>query len=370
MSTTMTTATMKRHAHAEAGTSSSELNFGHLRRMVTEIGIWQHSAHDVPNPRHGYSIDDVARALIVGLRYSELGIETEFCKNMSATCFDFIKNAALKKGAEIGKYHNFCDADGAWLDSIGSEDSFGRTFWGLGVAHAVDAPFAPRRAAERLMQRSLPCISTLGPVRSKAFTILGLAPSRFSDDLLIQLADDLCDTYEQCATPDWRWFEDGMTYCNARLPQALLQAAAVFPEKERWQRIGVESLDFLLQISHTAKGGYSPVGNRFLTDRAWFLRGEKRPPVFDQQPVDAGALVEACVDAYRVSGAPRFRKAAHAAYGWYFGLNVHNIPVYNPADGGVADAITPTGISRNLGAESVLSIHLAHLALKTLDNDR
>ncbi len=342
------------------------LRFDHLRRMTTGIGIWQHGEGALPNPRHGYSIDDEARGLIVGLRHWRLGVEPEFNARLAAVTFDFIEAAALGRGDCTGLFHNFCDADGNWLDSLGSADSFGRTLWGLGVACQVDAPFAPRASAQALFACSLPRIDGLTPLRSKAFSLLGLAYSRLDDVRLRRLADALCDAYDRTAGDDWRWFEDGMTYCNARLCHALLVAAGLFPDQERWARVGAESLDFLLQVTRSRQGGYSPVGNRHLTARPWFARGEKRPPPFDQQPVDAGALVEACVEATHVTGEPRFRQAAWDAYGWYFGLNVHGVPVYNPQTGGVGDAVTRTGVNRNQGAESVLSIHLAHLALQTL----
>jgi hypothetical protein len=348
-------------------TDPMTLKFDHLRHMLTNIGIWQHGAGDHPNPRHGYSIDDEARGLIVGLRHWQHGVETEFNARMSAITFDFIKAAASSNGNCTGLFHNFCDADGNWLDSIGSTDSFGRTLWGLGVAHQVNAPFAPRAAINALITCSLPRIDDLVPLRSKAFSLLGLAYARIDDVRLHRLANDLCDAYEATASDDWRWFEDGMTYCNARLPQALLVAATQFPEQTRWARIGAESLDFLLKITRNEQGGYSPIGNQHLTERPWFARGEKHPPLFDQQPVDAGALVEACVEAAHITDEPRFRRAARAAFGWYFGLNVHCIPVYNTETGGVGDALTPTGVNRNQGAESVLSVHLAHLALQTLE---
>lgn len=348
-------------------TSDVELNFQHLRLMLTDIGIWQHTAGNVPNPRHGYSIDDEARGLIVGLRSWQRGVETEFNARLAATCFRFIEAAAIKQGDYIGLYHNFCDADGNWLDSIGSEDSFGRTLWGLGVAHEVDAPFAPRAEVEPLIRRSLPRIDDLPFLRAQAFSLMGLVYCRMDDIRLHRLADSLCDAYERTSSDDWQWFENGMTYCNARLPQALLLAAELFPEQQRWGRIGAESLEFLLRVTHTGKNGYAPVGNLHLTQRAWFQRGEARPPLFDQQPVDAGALVEACVEAYRVTGAPQFRVAAREAFGWYFGLNIHGVPVYNPETGGVGDAVTRTGVNRNQGAESVLSIHLAHQALQSID---
>ena len=354
-------------ATVERARPTTELRFDHLKRLLTDIGIWQHTAGDEPNTRHGYSIDDEARGLIVGLQAWQWGREPGFNAHLATICFKFLQAAALSQGDCAGYYHNFCDADGKWLDSIGSEDSFGRTLWGLGVAHRVNAPFVPQRAVAEMMRRSLPRIDALHFLRSKAFTILGLAYSRLDDVRLRRLADDLADAYEQTATDDWRWFEEGMTYCNARLPQALLVAAGVFPEETRYARIGADSLDFLLEVSHSGKSSYSPIGNKHLTARDWFRRGEKRPPLFDQQPVDAGVLVEACAEAVRVTGEPRFRRAARDAFGWYFGQNVHGIPVYNPETGGVADAITRSGISRNQGAESVLSVHLAYQALQSVE---
>lgn len=347
----------------------SGLCFDHLDHMLTEIGLWQHTAGDSPNPKHGYSIDDEARGLIVSLDYWQRGIERGFHERLAATCFQFIRTAALTTGNNAGRYHNFCDAEGKWLDSIGSEDSFGRTFWGLGVAYAVNAPFAPRAEAETLLRCSLGSTRDLHYLRAKAFVALGLAECRLDDGLLRQLADDMADAYEATSRPEWRWFEPHMTYCNARLPQAMLRAAACFPDDERYAKIGAEALDFLLEISRDTKGGYAPIGNAPMAQDAWFKYGQKRPYRFDQQPVDAGALVEACVQGYHVTAEPRFRKAANEAFGWYFGDNCHGIPVYNPKTGGVADALTQTGLNRNQGAESVLSIHLAYLALQTLEEE-
>lgn len=365
----------KHHSLTEVFTPvSSEtptLRFGHLERLLTDIGLWQHTAFDEPNERHGYSIDDEARGLIVALHYWRRGVETKFNRRMGQTCFQFIENAAITEGEHAGRFHNFCDAQGRWLDSIGSDDSFGRTVWGLGVAHAVNAPFAPRAEAERLLRRSLTVIDSLHPgyLRAKAFVILGLAEARIDDACLRGLAEKLICAYEHTADSDWRWFEPHMTYCNARLPQALFAAALLFPDDSRCVEVGTEALDFLLRVSRTGKGLYAPIGNAPLATAGWFQRGDKHPPQFDQQPVDAGALVEACALAYRVTGHPRFRRAAQDAFGWYFGDNVHGLSVYNPETGAVADALNRAGLNRNQGAESVLSIHLAHQALQTLDHE-
>lgn len=355
-----------RHADAR---NRMRLRFDHLDCLLTDVGLWQHAEGCLPHPRHGYSIDDEARGLIVGLRYWEQGIEPPFQGRLAQTCFRFIEEAAILAGPPAGRYHNFCDTEGRWLDSVGSDDSFGRTLWGLGVACAVDAPFAPRAAAEALLRRSLSAIPTMDPayLRAKAFVILGLDAAKIGQDTLRVLASDLANAYEASATDDWRWFEDGMTYCNARLPQALFIAAWLFPDDPRFARIATASLDFLLQKTRNGQDSYDPVGNDRLTTAYWFTRQDARPPRFDQQPVDAGALVECCAEAWRVTREPRFRQAARDAFGWYFGSNAHGLPVYNPETGGVSDALTRGGLNRNQGAESVLSVHLAHLAMEAME---
>ena len=344
------------------------LRFDHLQNMLTEIGLWQHAEDSQPNPRHGYSIDDEARGLIVGLRYWQAGTEPEFYGRLAQTCFRFVEGAAITQGSSAGQYHNFCDTQGKWLDSVGSEDSFGRTLWGLGVAHAVNAPFAPRAVAEKLLRGSLPVIPTMRPtyLRAKAFVILGLSETPLAHDQIQTLADALADDYEACADSHWCWFEDQMTYCNARLPQALFVAARLFPDQPRYGQIAAKSLDFLLEKTRNAQGSYDPIGNLRLTKAGWFTRHDKEPPCFDQQPVDAGALVECCAEAFRVTGEPRFKCAAEEAFEWYLGRNIHGLPVFDTETGGVSDALTPEGLNSNQGAESVLSVHLAHQALQTM----
>ena len=346
------------------------LQTGHLKKLLTEIGLWQHTQGDQPHARHGYSIDDEARGLIVGLRYWQTGTEVEFSKRLAETCFHFLQNATITAGRNEGRYHNFCDAQGKWLDSVGSDDSFGRTLWGLGVAAAVDAPFAPRSSAETLLRRSLPRIDSMQAnfLRAKAFVILGLAASRVDDGRLCEQATLLAEAYDATAEHNWHWFEEQMTYCNARLPQALFAAAEFLPNPDHFLRIATDSLDFLLQATRNDKGSFNPIGNAPMEFDGWFKHGQARPPLFDQQPVDAGALVEACVAAWSATGELRFRQAALEAFSWYLGSNVHGLPVYDSVTGGVADAVTREGISSNQGAESVLSIHLAFQALSALEN--
>ncbi len=351
------------------GDHAPPLRLDHLDWLLTDIGLWQHMQDGAPSRRHGYSIDDEARGLLVALGYWKEGRELAFMKRLGGTCFRFVQGAAVTDGPCAGRYHNFCDDKGQWLDSIGSDDSFGRTLWALGVAHAADAPFAPRAGAETLLLRSLPQVDTLHAdwLRAKAFVVLGLAASRVDDRRLARLANALADAYETTAGHDWQWFENHMTYCNARLPQALFVASQALPNGARCKQIAAQSLDFLLNVVCDEKGCYSPIGNARLATEGWYLRGERAPHQWDQQPVDAGALTEACVAGFHATGQARYAQAARRAFAWYTGENWHGLPLYDSQTGGVADALHQHGTSRNQGAESVVSIHLAWQALQTLD---
>lgn len=348
--------------------SMTTLSYDHLEAMLTPIGLWQHYERGQPALYHGYSIDDEARGLIVGLRYWQTGVAPEFYGHLAQVCFQFVEGAAITSGSCAGQYHNFCDEHGKWLDSVGSEDSFGRTLWGLGVACAVDAPFALRETAEKLLRGSLPVLPTMRPhyLRAKAFVILGLTEANLGLEQIQMLGDALADKYEACRDPHWHWYEDQMTYCNARLPQALFAASRRFPAASRYRKIAVESLDFLLEKTRNLQGSHNPIGNLRLTEAGWFTRYDDSPPLFDQQPVDAGALVECCAEAFHATGELRYKQAAEDAFGWYHGKNVHGLPVFEAATGGVFDALNAEGLNINQGAESVLSVHLAHQALHTL----
>lgn len=142
-----------------------------------------------------------------------------------------------------------------------------------------------------------------------------------------------------------------MTYCNARLPHSLLIAGQSF-EREELVKLGIETLDFL--IEHTfdkINGWFVAVGNN-----GWFVKnGEKAK--FDEQPIEAGAMTEACMCAYRITGNSFYHSYALRAFGWFDGLNQRRIGLL-AQNGGVYDAITDTdvGVNENQGAEIVVKL--------------
>jgi len=343
-----------------ASRTLTELNLSHLKNLNTDIGVWQHCKGPEPNVDHGYSIDDVARALIVAVELWQRGIERQFTSRLGTTCLKFLEKASLGDG----KFHNFADKNGNWLDSVGSEDSFGRTLWALALAHRANLPFAPSERILPLLNLAMNHYSVLGPLRSRAFVLQAL--SYLPDEHCSEargLIYKLQGAYYDHSTPDWDWYEPTMTYCNARVPLALLLGSKFAVDPEQINGIALKMLDFLLRSSVQPKiGGYAPIGND-----GWFKKGDIRPAVFDQQPVDAGVLVEACVLAWKTSKKDRYRVAALEAMEWYHGRNINQIPVYSSENGGVYDALTPKGVNYNQGAESILSYIMAKIALDDLE---
>ena len=75
---------------------------------------------------------------------------------------------------------------------------------------------------------------------------------------------------------------------------------------------------------------------------------------FDQQPIEATALILAAAAAYDVTEDAGYIRAAEAAYGWYLGDNEIGLPVSDVAGGGCHDGLSEDHVNQNQGAESTL----------------
>lgn len=346
----------------------------HLRRLTDDTGILQHTARAAPAPEFGYALDDVARALIVVTETARLfGNQEVLIINQGEG-----DRRALGELADIylqfieycqqpdGRFHNFVAPDRSFQDDTGSLDAYGRTLWALGIC-LRNATQSDRVA--RMFQNALPHLGDNPSLRSKAFALLGVLAALERDTQLdvqsqaLRLVSDLVHEYDDAAADDWPWFEDILAYSNGALPYALLVAAGnarLYAHNaqlvDRARAVGLKSLDFLLRVG-SVDGVPAPVGNA-----GWYRRGGERA-LYDQQCVDAAAMVVAAVQASVVTGEPRYREAAETWWGWFFGNNTNQRPLYRPEDGAVYDGLTPEGVNENRGAESVLVFLLAHLAL-------
>ena len=171
------------------------------------------------------------------------------------------------------------------------------------------------------------------------------------------------DGYRQHHRADWKWFDATMTYDTGRFSLALLLAFEATGNTE-CRQVGLESLDFLLKVCFSPDGRQlRPVGNK-----GWYPR-DKTPARFDQQPIDAASIVEACVVAARITGEKKYAVKARKAFDWFLGNNLKGMEVYDPVSGGCRDGLTVSGANVNEGAESTIMYVIARCKMEDLLND-
>jgi hypothetical protein len=327
----------------------------HLIRLTDECGVIQHAKFWMPDYSSGYCVDDNSRALIVACLYAEL-VGEEAVHTFITRYLAFIYYVQRRDG----KVRNFLDYSRAFLEEEGSPDSLGRTLWALGhLAAQEDGLMIPAR---EMFHRALPHLTPASPPHALAYGILGLcaygrreAQRKEAQRLVRPLATALWERFERTQTPEWRWPLPILTYGNARFPEAYLRAGALL-ESDELQAVGLECLAFLNEVSFTA-GHLSVVGCH-----GWFPRGGACAP-FDQQPIDAGGMVEANLTAYQLTRDPAYLRRALQALDWFYGENPVGAALYNPRTGGCHDGLHADGANANQGAESTLAYLMAHLHL-------
>ncbi|MBE3599087.1 MAG: glycosyltransferase [Limnochordaceae bacterium] len=341
-----------------------EWNLAHLRRLTDSTGIAEHAVGAVPNAAEGYTLDDNARALVVVLRYYHQTRDPE-AMELAIRYLGFVLYCQM----EDGWFHNDVGYDRRFLDERGPEDPVGRAIWALGEAVSLAEVDGVWTAALRTLDRTLPWAERFLGLRPMAFALLGLRallkapPERLGRErasaarrLTAALGERLVQAYHRARAPGWAWFEERLTYSNARLPQALVAAWEVTGRRAFLQS-ATDTLEFLW--NHQWSGRYVQiVGNR-----GWSERGGQRA-LFDQQPVDAGALAEAASSFYEATGRDVYLERAMLALEWFYGRNVHGVVMHDEATGGCRDGLGADGPNLNEGAESTLAHLLARMAVE------
>jgi glycosyltransferase involved in cell wall biosynthesis len=343
------------------------LNTGHLVALTDDTGILQHAIFSVPNTREGYTTDDNARALIVSTQLDENFVYggTGEHPNLSRRYLAFLW---LAFHSESGRFRNFLGYDRQWLENIGSEDSHGRALWALGSVLGRSQDAGLRGAAGRLFEAAIQAALTFRSPRAWAFSILGLQAylDWFPGDRVMQgirnaLANRLLDIYDRCGSDSWHWFEESLSYSNARLPQALI-LAGWRSENKRMVEAGIESLEWLVAAQRGGDGEtFVPIGSN-----GFFAQGTEKAR-FDQQPVEACATVSACQEVYRLTRDHRWQTEAWRAFRWFLGRNDLLAPLYDPVTGGCRDGLHPDRVNENQGAESTVSFLMALLDMQAAE---
>lgn len=339
--------------------------FDHLDRLTDDVGILQHANFIIPNRKHGYSTDDNARALIVVLLAQNLLIEDDLLENLDCRYLSFLLHAFNEKN---GRFRNFLGYDRKWLEDEGSEDSHGRAVWSLGITVVLSKTKEFGDQALRIFDRAVSVLSEFKSPRALAFGLIGIHAylARFGGDSKIRrfrekIANHLFELYCSNASDKWPWIENTLTYDNGKVPQALMMSGQ-WLQRGDMVKAGLRSLEWLIKVQKNPKGHFTPIGNF-----GWHLRnGEKAR--FDQQPLEAESILEACIEAFKITQDKKWIKEARHCLEWFLGRNDLNSSLYNYKTGGCYDALTSTGPNINQGAESTLAWLLTLLNMYSLDN--
>lgn len=341
------------------------LKLDHLRHITDDTGILQHAIFTIPNYREGYTTDDNARALLVSVLLEELG--NKEAVELETRYLAFIWYAF---NSETKRFRNFMDYQRNWLEESGSDDSHGRALWALGMTLGRSNTPTLHNMAGRVFQQSLLAILETTSPRAWAFALIGIheylerfAGDRRASQVQEELAGRLLSLYKDNRVDGWNWFEDKLTYCNAALSHAMLLCGQSMSNPEMTD-VGLESLGWLAKLQHANTEGkhFVPIGSN-----GFYIRGGERAR-FDQQPVEAQAMISACLEAHRITGKKSWHIEARSAFEWFLGRNDLHLPVYDPTTGGCRDGLHPDRPNENQGAESTLAFLQSLMELRLAEN--
>jgi glycosyltransferase involved in cell wall biosynthesis len=342
-----------------------ELRLDHLMSMTDRTGLLQHATYNIPNFHEGYCLDDNARALVLTVLLEEIDEDSPEVERAATTYAAFLNFAFDSSG---GRFRNFLGFDRRWLEEVGSADSIGRATWAIGTCVGRSKRRDLQFWGVRLFEPALVAASETNSPRAWAFAVIGiheyfrrLSGDRLANQLRETLTTRLVELYEQSAADDWHWFEPKASYDNAKLSHALILSGR-WANNPRALEIGLESLHWLAENNRSPAGHFRPIGSN-----GFYSRGEEAAE-FDQQPLEAHAMVSACIEAYRATEDMFWFDQAHHAFEWFLGRNDLGLPLYDASSGGCRDGLHEDRVNQNQGAESTLAFLLSLAEMQYLEN--
>ena len=329
------------------------MKLNHLFALTDGNALLQHATFSVPARKEGYTVDDNARALVFAVK-AHAQWPSKRLSELQHKLISFL----LLMQAEDGRFHNFMDFSQRIIDEPAVGDHVGRAIWAAGSVINSGMPRGMKGTARLMFDRALPWSRESTSPRTKAYACLGLherlqveAEDSNLRTNLKAMADSLIQLYDLNQTSGWEWFENTLTYDNPRLSQALLAAFQSLGEK-RYLTVAEETLRFL-KNNTTIGETYVPIGSG-----GWYPKGGERA-LYDQQPIEAGAMVEATALAYKFTRSEVYEATLRQAFGWFLGQNTKSVTVYDESTGASYDGINKMGLNENQGAESMLAFLLA-----------
>ncbi|MCC7518106.1 MAG: glycosyltransferase family 4 protein [Verrucomicrobiae bacterium] len=342
------------------------IKLDHLEQLTDSTGVLQHANFNVPNYAEGYCTDDNARALLLMVLLEELGIEGGAARRIEAASLAFLNFAFNPANS---RFRNFLGFHRVWLEEQGSEDCHGRALWALGACVGRSQRPGFRTLAGQIFLKALEPIREFTSPRAWAFSLVGiheyfrsLSGDRHVNQMREHLTERLSSLFERTSESDWPWFEEVVSYDNAKLAHALL-LSGYWGNNGRAREIGMHTLEWLFAKQSTERGRFRPIGSN-----GFFRRGSERAR-FDQQPIEAHSMVSACIEAFRQTGEAVWRRRAEIAFDWFLGHNDLGLPLYDARSGGCRDALHMDRVNENQGAESTLSFLLALAEMQLLRNE-
>ncbi len=339
-----------------------QIKTDYLKKLTDGTGIIQHAKYSIPNFKDGYCLDDNSRALILTVLLENTPYYDESIRNLQETYASFI-NYAFDEDNRF--FRNLLSYDKKWLEEKGSEDSNGRALWALGTVINRSKNQQLQNWAADVFVRAINNVETFTSPRAWAFILCGISEylSKFGGDRIVgQIRDDLelklINLYKAVASDEWKWFENYLTYSNAKIPLGLVSSAVISANQEALS-IGLDSLKWLCGIQKSANGNFAPIGNQ-----GFYIRGKNRA-WFDQQPIEAYATIAATLKAFEVTKDDNWLKEAKLAFEWFLGRNDNQISLVDHNSGACRDGLHIDRANSNMGAESnlsyLLSLTLMHL---------
>jgi hypothetical protein len=341
---------------------SNALDLSYLELLSDQVGIMQHAVYSTPDYRHGYSLDDQSRALMLVVVANELNPHPRYVK-LIHTYLAYIQYMKT----EHGSFRNFLSYDRRFIDEHGTDDSLGRTVHALGFCylHNSDPRFEP--IILELYRFCLQTTRRLRSVRSICYSLLGILyfldkdpQHQESKEIVEELTLFLKEEYHQASTRNWHWFEEIISYENAVLPLAMLRAAR-FLNEPSLRTIGLDSADFLLENSFEATV-FVPIGNE-----KWWKKGEDKSE-FGQQPVEVPSMLLLLEELYFHSQDNIHLQQMVYSFQWFLGLNTLGTALFDPITKGCKDGLERHGVNGNQGAESVISFWMSYVYMFTRFN--
>lgn len=329
-----------------------EISFAHLKRLSDSTGIFQHATYSLPNRSEGYCTDDNARALMV----SYINKYTMNDDSLDWYIDKYLAFVNHSFNPDTGLFRNFMSFERKWLEETGSEDCNGRIIFALGYIVKNTTSNSNLALTKSLIDRCIKNMSHFQSPRAISYVILGCVfyLRRFSGAREIKkicrtLCERLLDFYTLNSSKNWNWFEEYLTYDNARLSHAMLMAGR-FLNNKTYISAGQESLGWLYRTLYDKeKNCLSLVGND-----GWYYKGETKAK-YDQQPMEIPAMIDACYQAYCIEHESAWIDRLGIAFSWFLGNNDRQEPLCDLITGGCFDGLTPAMINQNQGAESTIS---------------